>query len=289
MNYFVAVVENEFNLSKTAKKLNITQPTLSQMIVELEKEYEVKLFEKSYGRFKKLTKVGNKLYHDAKLIVGRMEQLDYELKQHNDLFKGRVRIGIPPLILTFLCAKSIPAFISENADVRLEIIEDNADVLYEMLTKNEIDLAITTAPMSHRDIITNVVYRDTIACYVHKDHPFASKKHVTLSEVASEKVMAFSDDYIIFHQVQKLFMAQDLEPDYYFRSGQWDLLINMASYVNGVAILPKPFYGLPIQKNMIAIDFKPHIPWEIVIAYNQHVTKTADIRQVEDFFMDFYK
>ena len=289
LNYFIAVVENDFNLSKTSKKLNITQPTLSQMIIELEKEYNVKLFDKEYGRFKRLTKIGNKFYNDAKVIVGKMELLNYELRQPNDMFKGRVRIGIPPLILTFLCSKSIPAFITENSDIRLEIIEDNAYVLYDMLQKNEIDLAITTEPMDHKDIITNRLYSDTIACYVSKNHELAIKKFVTLDDVAKEKVMSLNDDYILFHQIQKAFKKQELEPDYYFRSGQWDLLLNLADYAKGVAILPKPFDTLNTSVDMVAIDFKPSIPWEIVLAYNQNVIKSPDTRCVEDFFMNFYK
>ncbi|WP_423364633.1 LysR family transcriptional regulator [Mycoplasma sp. P36-A1] len=289
LNYFIAVVENDFNLSKTSKKLNITQPTLSQMIIEIEKEYEIKLFHKEFGRFKRLTKIGDKFYHDAKIIVNKMEQLNYELKQENDVFKGRVKIGIPPLILSFLCIESIPAFITENSDIRLEIIEDNAYKLYDMLQKNEIDLAITTEPINHKDIITNIIYRDIIACHVPKDHVFADKKSVTLEEISNEKIMALSDSYIIYHQIQKVFKSNEIEVDYYFRSGQWDLLLYMASYVNGVALLPKPFFELNGSSNTVAVDIKPEIPWEIVIAYNQHVIKSPDTRRVEDFFINFYK
>ncbi|MDL2212261.1 LysR family transcriptional regulator [Erysipelotrichaceae bacterium OttesenSCG-928-M19] len=289
LNYFIAIVENDFNLSKTSKKLNITQPTLSQMITEIESEYNVKLFDKEYGRFKRLTKIGNKFYMDAKNIVGYMEQLNYELRQPNDMFKGRVRIGIPPLILSFLCLKSIPAFITENVDIRLEIIEDDAYVLYDKLQKNEIDLAITTEPMNHRDIITNTIYSDSISCYTNKDHPFTKKTYVTLEDIAKEKLMSLNENYILYHQVQKEFLSNDLEPDYYFKSGQWDLLLNMANYANGVAILPKQFDKIANTDDIVAIDIKPTIPWDIVIAYNQHIIKTPDIRFVEDFFINFYR
>ena len=289
LNYFIAVVENDFNLSKTSKKLGITQPTLSQMIIELEKEYDVKLFDKEYGRFKRLTKIGNKFYNDAKVIVGRMEQLNYELKQQNDMFKGRVRIGIPPLILSFLCSKSIPAFTTENSDIRLEIVEDNAYVLYDMLQKNEIDLAITTEPINHKDIITNKIYKDTIACYVRNDHSFSTKRFVSLEDIVSEKIMSLNDNYIIFHQINKVFKSNDLEPDYYFKSGQWDLLLEMAKHINGVALLPKQFGNMAQSSELAVVDIKPSIPWEIVIAYNQHIIKSPDTRRVEDFFFNFYR
>jgi len=289
LNYFIAVVENDFNLSKTSKKLNITQPTLSQMIIEIEKEYGIKLFHKEFGRFKRLTKIGDKFYHDAKVIVNKMEQLNYELKQENDVFKGRVKIGIPPLILSFLCIESIPAFITENSDIRLEIIEDNAYKLYDLLQKNEIDLAITTEPINTKDIITNTIYTDNIACHVATSHPFASKDVVTLEEISKEKIMSLNDNYIIFHQIQKVFKNNDIDVDYYFKSGQWDLLLYMARYVKGVALLPKPFNNVHSDHSTVPIEIKPNIPWEIVVAYNQHIVKSSDVRRVEDFFVNFYK
>ncbi|MEG0364749.1 MAG: LysR family transcriptional regulator [Erysipelotrichales bacterium] len=289
LNYFIAVVENDYNLSKTSKKLNITQPTLSQMIIDIEKEYDIKLFDKEMGRFKRLTKIGKRFYQDSKEIVSRMEQLDYELKQQNDMFKGLVRVGIPPLILTFLCAQSIPTFITENSDIRLEIIEDDAYVLYEMLKRNEIDLAITTEPMNYKDIIANVIYKDSIACYVSSQHPFATRKFVSLNDLEKEKIMTLNDNYIIFHQIEKVFTQYGLSTDYYFRSGQWDLLLNMASYVNGVALLPRPFNTINNNNDMVAVDIKPDIPWEIVVSYNQHIVKSSDVRRVEDFFINFYR
>lgn len=289
LNYFIAVVENDFNLSKTSKKLKITQPTLSQMIIDLEKEYEIKLFEKEFGRFKRLTKIGEKFYRNAKRIMNQVEKLNFELKLENDLFRGRVRIGIPPLILSFLCLNSIPAFIKDNPDIHLEVVEDNAYNLYKMLQKNEIDLAIITEPINHVDIITKPIYSDRIICYLNDDHHLAKFKAVHLKDLSKEKMMTFNDNFIIFHQILKSFKENDLDVEFYFQSGQWDLVVHMAKNLNGIALIPKPFTELDYISNVTAIDIKPTIPWEIVIAYNQHSVKTSDTRKAEDFFTNYYK
>lgn len=289
LNYFIAVVENEFNLSKTSKKLQITQPTLSQMIIDLEKEYKIKLFEKEFGRFKRLTSIGDKFYRDAKKIINKVEQLNYELKQENDLFRGRVRIGIPPLIISFLCAKSIPAFFAQHPDIKLEIVEKDAYELYDMLAKNELDLVITTEPVSNKDIIATPIYSDRIVAHVNENHHFAQKKNVTLHDISKEKIMSLNDNFIIHDQLVKIFKANDMDPEFYFTSGQWDLLLHMASFMNGVALLPRPFDDMNYVKRTVPVEIRPIIPWEIVIAYNQHIVKSPDTRKVEDFFIEFYK
>lgn len=287
LNYFVQVVENDFNLSRTSQKLHITQPTLSQMVSGLENEFGIKIFDKEFGRYRGLTKEGTKLYNDAKLILNKFEQLSYEMRQSSAMFRGRVRVGIPPLILTFLCLKSIPLFFESNNDIRLDIVEASAFELLEMLKKDEIDLVIVSDPINSKNIITKHIFTGQIACFVSKNHPFAQRSNVSLNEIAQEKIMMLNDSHIVAQKIYKFFKANDLNPDYYFESGQWELLINMARYVNGVAILPTSF-DIAIPKEMVAVAITPNFDWEIVIAYNQDIVQSSDMRYVENFFEMFY-
>lgn len=236
-----------------------------------------------------MTSIGDKFYRDAKKIINKVEQLNYELKQENDLFRGRVRIGIPPLIISFLCAKSIPAFFAQHPDIKLEIVEKDAYELYDMLAKNELDLVITTEPVSNKDIIATPIYSDRIVAHVNENHHFAQKKTVTLHDISQEKIMSLNDNFIINDQLVKIFKANDIDLEFYFTSGQWDLILHMASFMNGVALLPRPFDDMNYVKRTVPVEIRPMIPWEIVIAYNQHIVKSPDTRKVEDFFIEFYK
>ena len=109
----------------------------------------------------------------------------------------------------------------------------------------------------------------------------------TASPTTLEKENLLNQDGLL--EIKKVFKNYDIKPDYYFQSGQWDLIVNMATYTNGVALLPKPFNGINTSENVVTVDIKPTIPWEIVIAYNQHIIKNSDTRKVEDFFINFYK
>ena len=74
LDIFVAVCESG-NMSKVAKDLLITQSSVSQIILDIEKEYGVKLFERLQNTLK-LTNIGNEVYQAAKSVLEEYNKLD---------------------------------------------------------------------------------------------------------------------------------------------------------------------------------------------------------------------
>ena len=71
------------NYTKTAKKLHITQPTVSQHIKHLEEYYQVKLFNYS-GKKLKITEAGKKLYQYTERMIADSREIKNILQQKNE-------------------------------------------------------------------------------------------------------------------------------------------------------------------------------------------------------------
>ena len=71
IEYFITIVENDFNITQAAEKLYISQPALSKGVNSLEKDNGIILFERSKGRLQNLTPAGITLYvkGDRKSVV----------------------------------------------------------------------------------------------------------------------------------------------------------------------------------------------------------------------------
>lgn len=88
IRYFIAIVENHFNLSQAAELLYVSQPTLSMMINDFEKRENVKLFKRKRGRIIGLTYLGDNYYKDAQKVLSLYDDMFLKLHDHSKV-KGK--------------------------------------------------------------------------------------------------------------------------------------------------------------------------------------------------------
>jgi len=98
LRYFLAVAETG-NFTKAAQRSFISQPSLSQQILNLEEELGQKLFDR-LGRKVVLTEAGNTLLDGAHRIITEVDQTLGELKS-DPLLGPRVSVGAIPTVAPF--------------------------------------------------------------------------------------------------------------------------------------------------------------------------------------------
>src|SRR3712207_3899461 len=101
LRYFIAIVENAFNLTKTSQILYISQPTLSMMITEFEMTEGVQIFNRKKGKIIGLTYLGENYYNDAKDVIHRYTQM----KQNLDRKSTRLNSSHANISYAVFCLK----------------------------------------------------------------------------------------------------------------------------------------------------------------------------------------
>ena len=141
---------DEMNYRKTAEKLNMTQPGVTQHIQYLEKYYGVKLFNYN-GRT--LSKTAN-----AEILKKHIDSIRAEENEISNEFTHKdsisLKIGATKTIGEFVIAPEILRFLSKRNHT-LELHIDNTDILLSMLEDSRIDFAIIEGVFdkSHINII----------------------------------------------------------------------------------------------------------------------------------------
>ncbi len=155
IEYLLAIVDTG-GFNKAAEKLYVSQPALSRMIKDAEKEIGAKIFDRSQNPIK-LTYVGEKYLEACLKIVDINKSMKYEI---NDILggkAGKIRLGLSPHLSRLISHKIIPEFKKEFPLIEIELIEKSTMLLEEMVRLGQVDIAIVynkSYPNLHYEMIT---------------------------------------------------------------------------------------------------------------------------------------
>ncbi len=179
-------VASHGSFTRAAEALHVTQPTLSGQVKELEERYRIKLFTR-FGRKVNLTELGER----ALAITGKMFRYELEVEQlflaAKGLSTGQLTVGADsPYIITPLLA----AYQARYPDLQLSIRHGNSSDLLQWLHSQRCDIAIlANVPENQENLHILKLAPYQLVAFVNHEHPWASRKSVTLSEMISQRVI----------------------------------------------------------------------------------------------------
>lgn len=177
LNYFLMVAREE-NITRAARLLHMTQPTLSRQIAQLEEELGVKLFHRSSHNIV-LTDDGMLLKRRAQELVSLAEKTRQEFSQEEQL-SGTIAIGSGELKSVEFLSRAIASFHRRYPQVRFELFSGNSDDIKDRLEKGLLDMGLLLEPVDvgrYEFVRTNV--KEEWSALVGEGSPLAKKERLT--------------------------------------------------------------------------------------------------------------
>lgn len=168
-------IAEEKSISKAAKKLYITQPSLSQYIMRLENNLGVKLFDRSASSMI-LTYAGEIYVQTAKDILNLNTGMKRKLSDIAGSKKGRLVMGVPHQAGRHVLPLVLPEFHRQYPEIEIVIKEDVTMRLEEMLINGKIDIAILNLPMQNEKILYETIATERVFLVAPKDHWICDSK-----------------------------------------------------------------------------------------------------------------
>lgn len=137
---FIAVVEYK-NFTKAGCHLNLSQPSVSTHIKNLENHYGVTLINRSIKQktiF--ITENGYKLYKRSKEIIHLLETTYMEVRDISDSIKGSIKVGASLTIGEYILPKFLTSFCKKYPDIDVEIFIENTSLISSRVKDLTLDL-----------------------------------------------------------------------------------------------------------------------------------------------------
>ena len=135
------VLAEHRNFARAAKAVNVSQPSLSRNIQEIERRIETRLFERGTGGVVP-TDAGEIFLEHAREVVARAADLDREMDLLRGLEKGELKIGAGTYQSAMMVDRAVIRLLHAHPTIRLQIHTDNREKLLPLLRKRELDIAV---------------------------------------------------------------------------------------------------------------------------------------------------
>ncbi|WP_299976339.1 selenium metabolism-associated LysR family transcriptional regulator [Desulfobacula sp.] len=185
---FVAVVENK-SFSRAAGAINLSQPTVSNHIKELEDYFQCRLLDR-LGKITEPTKAGKILYQYSKKLLALRDQAESALHDFLGRTKGELFIGGSTIPSGYIIPRLIGPFSKQFPDISIELTAGDTLQIVQEIKKGKIELGIVGANIDDPQIKQEKLVADEMKLIVPSNHKWAKKTFIDCSKLFEEKFIA---------------------------------------------------------------------------------------------------
>ena len=276
LRYFSAVCKYG-SVSYGAQSLNISQPSVSNAIANLEREFGVALFTRHRKKLilteegRRLWEMAESLLSQADGIVSTME----ELGKQNKL----LRLGVPPMIGSLVLPKLFEHYFPQHPSVQVRIVEDDNSGLKRLLEDNQIDMAFLphTQPFESQwnsaplGVLQNV-------CFVNKTHPLAGESSITLAQLQGEQLVLFKNSFFQTQRILDAFSGLQCQPKIALYTAQLSTMQNMILSNNAVGFMFE--FLTKTTPELVGIPLDPPMTTQVSLVWKKSRPVTADMKNL---------
>ncbi len=174
------------SFTRASEMLNITQPTLSGQVKELEERYGTRLFIR-HGRRIELTDIGKSAFNITRLIFRHEEEVEHLLQSARALTSGLLRVGADsPYIATPLLAQ----FQRLYPGIQISIQYGNSQQLMAWIISRSCDVAfLPNIPQEDERLYSIALPPGRLVVFVNQDHDWAERRSVTIEELVRQRIV----------------------------------------------------------------------------------------------------
>ena len=282
---FLRVAETG-SFTAAAKQLQYVQSTVTIQIKQLENELGTILFDR-IGRKVELTSDGETFRRYAIQIVNLSEQAK-QINKEPGRIEGNLRIGILESLLIEVLSGKLLVYHENFPLVRVHTRTSPANVLFELLKQNELDILYFIGKKMHSPNFIHAWSKPVnIEFVTYPDHPLAQKKEVLLSELSEEPLILTEDNGFYRDALDEAAMEQGISLQPLFVIDNTTAIKKLLKQGVGISFLPEYTIQSSLAKQELAtinvIDCPIHFWSQLLYHKNKFLTPQME------YFIDLIK
>ena len=234
LEYLVAVGEAG-SIALAAERVNVSSPSISAAIAQLEQEFGLQLFVRRHAQGLSLTEAGRRIVAEARAVLTAAGRLTDSANDITGTVRGPLTVGCLQPVAQMLLPRLRRGFTDRHPGIAFRQTEGNQAEMFEGLRSGALDVALTYALDIPPDLRFSVLVALPPHVLVAPDHPLAGAAAVTPAALALHPMvlldLPYSADYFL-----SIFTRRGLKPRIAERTRDTGLMRAMVANGFGYAI-----------------------------------------------------
>jgi LysR family transcriptional regulator, hydrogen peroxide-inducible genes activator len=236
---YVKAVADTLSFSRASEECFVTQPTLSNAIVQLEEELGGRLFNRTTRKVS-LTDFGIFMMPLIENLLLAQTTLVNQSKAFQNIEETQLRLGLSPLINTSLLTKVIEPFANNHPNLSFIYTELNLTDLHYQLTAQKLDFAFAPTSSDYPNHNKFSFYEEELLYIVKKKSKKSANGRLSLEDIAGEIFLMVPNECGLANTTRELFKQKNIHlKEYSGKALSYQMLENWANLGIGSTILPK--------------------------------------------------
>lgn len=238
------------SFSKAAKVLFMTQPAVSQAIMQLEEELGMRLFTRT-PKGVILTNEGQILFEYANSAMNLISVGEKKLQESKNLMVGELKIGVGDTISRYFLLPYLEKFHNGYPNIKLKVVNRTTLELCTLLKSGEVDIAICNLPIRDSSLeVKELMEIHDVFVYGGKYKKDLSK-YLTLEEIAKFPLILLEPKSNSRQYVEKYILSKGIRIKPEIELGSHELLLEFAKINLGISCVIREFSQEYLQAGVL--------------------------------------
>jgi len=267
-----SMVAKRESFSRAAKDLFMTQPAVSQAIMQLERELDTRLFNRT-PKGVTLTDEGRILSEYVNSAISLIDVGEEKIQEFKNLTAGELRIGVGDTISRYFLLPYLESFHNNYPNIKIKIINGTTVELCALLKSGEADIALCHFPIEDAAFVLKpcLDIHDIFVC----GDKFKNilSKPITLEALVKLPLIFLEPITKSRQHVESYILSKGVQISPEFELGSYDLLLEFARINLGIACVTKEFSLDYLNKGLVHhVQLTEEIPKRSIgVCYLQNV------------------